>query len=332
MRPPLIITSMHRSGSSTITGLLQAAGLHIGTRLMQANPWNTRGYFENLAFYDFHRAALAAMRQNPNGYCLTSFNQLPEPWLSQARELLKQEGRDIPWGWKDPRSVLFLNFWRELCPGAGYIFLFRNPWCVVDSLYRRGDAVFRNQPELVLACWAYYNRKILDFYRTLPDRCLLAKAEWVFANPADFIAAVSGKLGIPLDEVEHTVIDPGLYHDEAELSFYAHMLKEHVPEAVALYQELLCTSDYALLGRTREEADNAIPLPVPGELKMHFFQDWCEKRELQRNYDELIATAGDNNPGSAGEDGTLTMMNEYGRELDNLLSDLKCNTEPPPGR
>lgn len=323
MHPPLIIASMHRSGSSATTGLLQAAGLHIGTRLMEANPWNIRGYFENLAFYDFHRAALGAMRQDPNGYSLASFSDLPEPWPSRARELLKQEGQERPWGWKDPRSVLLLNFWRGLCPDARYLFLFRNPWCVMDSLYRRGDAIFSNRPEQVLAWWSHYNRKILEFYRAHPDRCLLLKAEWVFADPAGFVAAVARKLGISLGAVEETNIDAGLYQDEAKLSFYARLLEDYVPEALVLYKDLLRTSDYALLGRDCEEEGKAVPPPDHETLKLYFFQDWFEKRELKRNYEELIAAAKDNNAELAGEDVTLARMKEYGRELDNLLAGFK---------
>ena len=323
MQPPLIITSMHRSGSSAVTGLLQTAGLHIGTRLMEANFANIRGYFENLSFYQFHQAALSSLKNNPNGYSLHSFPALLEPWTTRARELLQQEQQAGPWGWKDPRSVLFLNFWRELCPDARYVFLFRNPWCVVDSLYRRGDDFFRNQPEYALACLSYYNRELLAFCQTLPDRCLLAKVEWVFENPSGFVDAVVRKLGIKLGAVSEAPIETGLYRHESELSFYAHMLEEHAPEALNLYQELLDASDHELLGRDRGAEANPALDSDPQELRKYFFQDWFEKRELKRNYEAIIAAETNKTVGAAGAEDTLARMNEYGRELESLLSRFK---------
>jgi O-antigen biosynthesis protein len=73
-----------------------------------------------------------------------------------------------PWGWKDPRSVLLLNFWAELVPDARYLFVFRPPWDVVDSLYRRGDRVFSLNPRFALTMWMHYNARIRDFARGQP--------------------------------------------------------------------------------------------------------------------------------------------------------------------
>ncbi len=43
------------------------------------------------------------------------------------------------------------------------LLIYRSPWEVVDSLYRRGDKAFVDQPELAVKMWMHYNYKILDF-------------------------------------------------------------------------------------------------------------------------------------------------------------------------
>ncbi|MEL7418373.1 MAG: hypothetical protein AAGK10_07335 [Cyanobacteria bacterium J06555_3] len=43
----IIITGMHRSGTSLTASLLQSAGVYLGDRLMSADSGNAKGYFED---------------------------------------------------------------------------------------------------------------------------------------------------------------------------------------------------------------------------------------------------------------------------------------------
>lgn len=64
---PLIIASMHRSGSSLVASLLQSASLQIGERLMElARDNNIKGFFENLDFVEFHMELLSLSRTRSN--------------------------------------------------------------------------------------------------------------------------------------------------------------------------------------------------------------------------------------------------------------------------
>ena len=56
----LIITGMHRSGTSLITSILQQSGLPIGEQLLPAAEGNPRGFFEDQAFMLLHQAMLHA--------------------------------------------------------------------------------------------------------------------------------------------------------------------------------------------------------------------------------------------------------------------------------
>ena len=54
----LIISSMHRSGSSLTASILRSLGLHIGQRLIEKIEYNTKEYLENLDYYEFHKKVI----------------------------------------------------------------------------------------------------------------------------------------------------------------------------------------------------------------------------------------------------------------------------------
>lgn len=72
---------------------------------------------------------------------------MPVTFEEEARELLAVRVRSgVAWGWKEPRTTLFLDFWQERLPDARHLFVFQRPWEVVDSLFRRGDDTFVRNP------------------------------------------------------------------------------------------------------------------------------------------------------------------------------------------
>src|SRR5262245_22664319 len=141
--PCCIITGHHRSGTSLIAALLQSAGLDIGQNLLGPGDGNERGHFEDLDVFEFHRRVLAAQGLDTSGYVRQPRVDVPEPCRAAAQTLIRARiDRQRAWGWKEPRTVLFLDFWKEIIPNACFLLLFRRPWEVIDSLFRRGDPVF----------------------------------------------------------------------------------------------------------------------------------------------------------------------------------------------
>ena len=59
MAEPIIITGMHRSGTSLVASLLQEAGLSIGERLLGPSAGNRKGHFEDVDFVELHEDILA---------------------------------------------------------------------------------------------------------------------------------------------------------------------------------------------------------------------------------------------------------------------------------
>lgn len=227
---------MHRSGTSFVAGLLHSAGLFLGDRLLAADPTNPRGHFEDLDFLDFHRMLLRAHGFRDDGFVAGLRIEPADRFRKRAMALVgERRGGLRPWGWKDPRTSLFLPFWASVVPDARFLFVFRPPWDVVDSLFRRGDPVFSRNPAFALTAWLDYNARIRDFARANPERVLVRELSQVARDPEAFCAAVRQDLNVTLDHPPPT-FQAGLLHGAA--AEHASFLAVASPGCVDLLAEL----------------------------------------------------------------------------------------------
>ncbi|MCE9630566.1 MAG: sulfotransferase [Planctomycetia bacterium] len=235
--PPVIITGMHRSGTSLLASLFASAGVSLGTRLIGASRGNDRGHYEDLDFYEFHARALDANGMRAEGFACVDEIGVPSSMRDEAAALVATKAAaGESWGWKDPRTSLFLDFWGGILPEGRFVFVFRSPWEVVDSLFRRGDQTFTANPALAARVWLYYNRRIVDFYRQSQSRCLLAEVTQVIADPAALFASVRQRLGVPVGEPAPRYEEPLLVRDVGARR--EAIIKALLPEAIDLYAEM----------------------------------------------------------------------------------------------
>ncbi len=239
-QPILIITGMHRSGTSLLSSLLQSAGLDIGKNLLPSDRANPKGYFENIKFLNFHKNVLYSLGINETGLTLTQKVSPPPYYLDEARKLIEEnKSLNQPWGWKEPRTTLFLDFWANLLPKAKFILVYRAPWEVVDSLYRRGtDYIFHLHPELALPVWMSYNQAILDFYHSQSDRCLLVNIKAIIQDPLSLIRTIEDKLSISLSEPDCSLYDQKVLKVQDSQSRRPQIIKRYFPDAFQLYCDL----------------------------------------------------------------------------------------------
>ena len=47
MKKCLVVLGMHRSGTSAFAGILDLLGVNLGTRMLETQPDNPTGFFEN---------------------------------------------------------------------------------------------------------------------------------------------------------------------------------------------------------------------------------------------------------------------------------------------
>ncbi len=182
----LNITGMHRSGTSLVAQAFCRAGLFLGDKLKGPGASNPDGLFEDEDIIRFHDDILAVNQMRWDSYASLDRLIVPGDYASKAAELISMKfwGRSY-WGWKDPRTTLFLDLWNATLPDARWVFVFRNPAQVVWSLLCRGDLRRYSSGPIAralmgLRLWTHYNGRILAFAREHLDRTLL-----IFA-PQDF--------------------------------------------------------------------------------------------------------------------------------------------------
>ena len=282
----LVIASMHRSGSSLVASLLQSAGLHIGRKVMlYPNEGNPKGYFESFDFWHFHRSVLQSQGIDEDGWTLQEKIEVDDRFVEEAKKIVSQNSLSLTWGWKEPRTTLFLDFWAELLPEANFLLIYRSPWEVIDSLYRRHDGLFQSQPELAVKIWQHYNQKILNFYNRYSSRCLLVNLSTIVKNKELYIEAINQKFHTNLTVPASTLYDPSLLHSQGGDSYRPTLIEHYFPEAVEMYQELDARG-----WQPQETPDFSWrELIKPSLYRFWSFQDWVNVRKQERQNKALQA-------------------------------------------
>lgn len=154
----ICILGMHRSGTSALTGSLQQYGLELGKHHTW-NRHNQKGNRENQDLVDLHDSILAT-----NG---GSWDNPPKKvdWSSEhverACDILASYSDVQHWGFKDPRTLIVLPFWRELCSNLRYVGIFRHPVAVAKSLNKRDNMPMETAYQL----WYEYNSRLLRAHK-----------------------------------------------------------------------------------------------------------------------------------------------------------------------
>ena len=158
---PLIVVGMHRSGTSCLAGLLEEAGVWLG-EIKRRSDHNPKGNRENPDIMRLNDAVLhgvgAAWNAPPDG-ALTWDDRLG----AERDRILAGYPVGRIWGFKDPRTLFTLPFWRAALPEAQLVGSLRHPVAVALSLQARNRMPVREG----LALWTAYNRRL----------CALAQAE-----------------------------------------------------------------------------------------------------------------------------------------------------------
>ncbi|MBD3314500.1 MAG: hypothetical protein GF344_01825 [Chitinivibrionales bacterium] len=162
----IVITGMHRSGTSCVAGLLARCGLSLGTThplLNESRFDNEMGHFENKTVIAINEVIL--QRAGGTWYNPSS----PESILEAGAALVPSithfthrfDGRLV----KDPRLCITMPIWERSCFALeGIVFCLRNPMAVAESLARRDGFPI----EVGLAMWFEYNRRFVLNVPSLP--------------------------------------------------------------------------------------------------------------------------------------------------------------------
>lgn len=242
MKTAFVVLGMHRSGTSSVAGLLALLGATPPRTLMGAKPENPKGFWESevlMAFDDeiLSRAGSAwddAEPLDPRIFVGASGAALKQ----RAVEKLHEEFGDAETiVIKDPRICRFYPFWREAIVAAGYapfvVIPVRDPAEVAASLHGRNGMPL----DAGLALWRRHVEDAEIGSRGQPRRVLIWRD--LLEDWRAEVAALGQALGRPL------------YGDEARIETFLspdtslHLGRAHpAPDAAsaALYERMKALS------------------------------------------------------------------------------------------
>jgi len=198
---PLIIAGMHRSGTSLAAQIVNKLGVNLGENLVPADKHNRHGYLEDEAFIQLHRKIFKQWQKTEEegwpdwGWQIknqfSSTNTLDTidfvDFRKEALKLIRSRSKSEPWGWKDPRTTLFLDEWYSLCPDSLVIGVYRNPWDVARSMEMLHPPIFAKNPEWCMKIWIHYNLNLLQFALKHPAKIILINSNELARKPIKFI-------------------------------------------------------------------------------------------------------------------------------------------------
>ncbi len=146
---PILLSGMHRSGTSMITDILNKCGLIIGNKL---DSNNESLFFQRINIWMM--SLLGSSWDNPKIF--DEINEdIKQDIVLQLEKLVRSRANTLyfgwssiikkgsfngisePWGWKDPRNTFTENIWREIFPELKTIHIIRHPIDISASLLSR---------------------------------------------------------------------------------------------------------------------------------------------------------------------------------------------------
>jgi GT2 family glycosyltransferase len=205
----IIIAGMHHSGTSLVAAYLLGNDVKLGVNLQHKNIKTPNGYFEDIDFVHLQSEILKSICQGGKngwpdwGYTedhILDYSRL-EKFNAKAIELLdRKQERNGYWGWKDPRTTLLLDFWKNLLPNAYFILVYSNPWEVIRSIKDMNVAIFNDNPDYALDIWHFYNQHLINFYKKNTGQSLLLSHQSFIQNPKALVNKLNEKFEILLPE------------------------------------------------------------------------------------------------------------------------------------
>tara|TARA_B110000503_G_scaffold85251_1_gene129644 strand:- start:1303 stop:5313 length:4011 start_codon:yes stop_codon:yes gene_type:complete len=246
MKKCLIVLGMHRSGTSAFTGILDLLGVNLGTKMLETQPDNPTGFFENKYVVLANDCILETLNSSWD-----DTYPLPHDWLGRfegsqlqvdIRSFLRTDIVDDQlYALKDPRLCRLLPLWLPLLSAEDvfphFSIIIRNPLEIAESLSLRNG--FSTEKSLVL--WMQYMLDAERHTRHLPRGFI--KFESLLNDPQKSVETAFRNTGLELPNPSNLTgqnlshfLDGNLrHHNISDGEFNA-----RCPNIVADYYRLLC--------------------------------------------------------------------------------------------
>jgi len=215
----VLITGMHRSGTSVIARLLADCGCYFGRPedLMPAKPDNPAGFWEHLEAFEINEGILDAAGVAWDTAVGGELDRLSQPDRSRSgariREFVTKMMSHEVWAVKDPRLAMTFPLWRPLLSEPIVLWCVRNPVEIGKSLKGRNGFPIA----LGIALWEAYTIQALRAFAGTP--VVIASYNDLLRNPASEVRRVveslnevgRGTIRVPDDSTIEPVVRTGLH-------------------------------------------------------------------------------------------------------------------------
>lgn len=219
----VLVTGMHRSGTSALSRGLQMLGVYLGNDFLCTQPDNPTGYWEDKNICAINERLLAVLGLKWADVALIEDTRWQEPaveaLLVEPIEYLRAHFLDRPlWGFKDPRTIRLLPFWQSalhhLDVNESYVVAIRNPRSVVSSLMKRDGM------DAVTAHLLWLVHMVPNLIKIADRPFIVTDYDAVMSDPRGQLERIAGFLKIPLDTTSEagieqfcgSFLDPNLRH------------------------------------------------------------------------------------------------------------------------
>ncbi len=202
----ICILGMHRSGTSCMMGTLQKSGLYLGKHTTW-NAHNERGNREN---DDIRQMNEELLEYNNASWKKPILNiKFTKDHIKKGNDIIGSFSEHKMWGFKDPRTLLVLDFWKYLLKNLIFIGIYRHPFAVALSLGARGSGIGMDVDK-AYDLWNDYNKCLLNEYckSTFP----VFSFDWDEEYFHEKINKLNTKLGLNQIKENERFFTPSLRH------------------------------------------------------------------------------------------------------------------------
>ncbi|MEQ9258613.1 MAG: hypothetical protein RIG84_05905 [Roseovarius sp.] len=205
----IVVAGFHRSGTSSVAGMLHHSGISAGNDLLDAKEDNPKGYYESWGLVNLHDG-LMTRKGVDWATSLEEKAPLSKDDLLKLRAYFDQraEQADGAWCMKDPRLGRYVFEWKRAAPELKFMILYRSPNASALSLQTRSLREFAkhrgtleimrrfyDDPDLPLRLWVEHNEAYVAFCQAHPNDCLVIGHAAIMQG-FDALKAASDKFGI----------------------------------------------------------------------------------------------------------------------------------------
>ncbi len=213
----VLVLGMHRSGTSLVTSLIEAAGFCCGKYPMKPSKDNPNGYWEDELIVEINNKLLSSLglywfslvwldlprlKQSP------VYEELLETASNYLQTLLTDNKKVVI---KDPRMCILLPFWLEVVSGIDteikVVMVKRNFFSTARSLVKRDNFDYEYVSQLIYLHWA----SVVHFLPRTIDRILI-QYEDVRQNEFDIRQSLMSFFGVKT-AVQSTLFQRDLEHN-----------------------------------------------------------------------------------------------------------------------